>query len=106
MLDSSIVNEVIRTILSLVINFFLRKNFERKKKHQNAKQTISTLLEIFVQANIVAFVVLYLLIFVLLVHFGLIYVFMHLKSFCKKKNKQTQNYPDSLIYYTTGVYPS
>ena len=51
MLDSSIVNEVIRTILSLVIFFFLRKNFERKKKHQNAKQTISTLLEVFVQAK-------------------------------------------------------
>ena len=43
---SSIVFEAIRTILSLF--FFLWKDFKCKKKHQNAKQTIFTLLEVFV----------------------------------------------------------
>ena len=33
------------------IYIFLQKNFERTKKHQNAKQTISILLEIFVHAK-------------------------------------------------------
>ena len=47
---SNIIYEVIRTILSWSI--YLRKNFERKKRHQNAKQTIVPLLEF-----LVAFVV-------------------------------------------------
>ena len=54
--QSSIVNEVIATILSLFIYFsFLRKNFERTKKHQNAKQTIFALLEVFVHEKLLLF---------------------------------------------------
>ena len=51
---SSIVNEVIRTILSLYV--FLQKKFWTQKKYQSAKQTIVTFLEVFVRAKIVAFV--------------------------------------------------
>ena len=55
--------------------------------------------------KIVAFVVFCLLVFVLLVDFGLICVFVRLKSFRKKKNKQTRNCPNNLIYNTTDKYP-
>ena len=55
------------------------------QKHQNAKETIFTLLEVFVRAKTFAFVVFGSLIFVLLVGFGLIYVFVRSKSFCKTK---------------------
>ena len=52
---------------------FLRKSFERKKKHQNAK--------IFFSRIIIAFVVSCLLNFILLVGFGLVYVFVRLNFF-------------------------
>ena len=51
---SNIVNEVIRTISSLLI--FFTKIFWTQKMYQNAKQTIFTLLEVFVYAKIVVFV--------------------------------------------------
>ena len=37
--------------------------------------------------------------------FSWLIIFVRLKFFSKKKNKQAQNCPDSLIYYTTDVYP-
>ena len=46
---SSIVNEVSGQFR--VCLFFLRKYFEREKKHQNRKQTIFTLFEVFVLAK-------------------------------------------------------
>ena len=54
---SSRVNEVIRTISSLLILFCFTKRFRVYKKHQNATQTAFTLLEVFVCAKNVTFVV-------------------------------------------------
>ena len=53
---SSMVNEVIRTILSQSF-FFFAKRFCAHKKYQNAKQTTFTLLEILCAQKIVAFVI-------------------------------------------------
>ena len=64
--------------------FFLRKNFEWKREYQNAKQTISTLLEVFARKKIAPFTISYSLIFVLLVGFCLWCVFRVRKFFLKK----------------------
>ena len=54
--------------------------------------------------KIVVFVVYCLLVFLWLVSFGLIYVFIRLKSVLKK-NKQAWNCTDNLKYYITDVCP-
>ena len=96
-LASSIVNEVIRTILSQFI-FFLRKHFERNKSTKTQNKNFPTLRSFAVQI-IVASVVFCSHIFVLLVDFYLIYIFVCSKFF------RTKNWtcPDNLIYYTTEV---
>ena len=66
---STIVNEVIRTISSPFV--FFKEKFKMYKKHQNVKQTISTLLEVFVHKINCSPVVFCSLIFVLLVEFCL-----------------------------------
>ena len=54
----------------------------RVKKQQNAK--LSSCKKFLCARKLVAFVVFCLLVFISLVHFGLIYVFVRLKSFRKK----------------------
>ena len=74
--------EVIKTIS---IQFFFTKKFWAKRKGPKCKANDFTLLRSFAMQNIFAFVVFCLLNFVLLVDFGLIYVFVRLKSFPKKR---------------------
>ena len=90
---SSIVYEAIRTIFSFI--FLLRRILQHKKRKTNNVQSLRS----FCAQKIVAFVVFYLLIFVLLVSFRLFRVF-YAAGFFLKKNK-VKNFPDSLIYYTT-----
>ena len=77
---SSIVFEAIRTILSL---FFFHEKILSVTKHQNAKQTIFILLEVFVRAKIycVCCLVLAHFCFVTVVGFCLM-SFCALKIFC------------------------
>ena len=77
--ESSIVNEVIKTI-----SIFVRRDFNQKKRKINNFPPLRS----FCAQKIVAFVVQCLLIFVLLVDFCWIYVFVRLKSF--RKNKQNK----------------
>ena len=89
--------------------FFLQKDFEHKKQ-QSAKLTIFTFLEVFVPEKLLPLLFSFFsLIFVLLVGFGLIYVFVRSKSsffFWKQKRIRLDwNCFDSLIYYSTDVYP-
>ena len=85
--------------------FFFTKRFWANKKHQSAKQTTFTLLEVLCAKNCCLCYFL-LACFCFLDGFGLICVFVRSKSFCKKKKKKLAwNYLDSLIYYTTDVYP-
>ena len=93
---SSVANEVIRTISDFFI-FFYEKKFS-VKKHQNAKQTIFTLLEVFGPAKTCCLCC-------FLSHwFWLVTFFVRLEPFCKK-NKQVWNCPDNLIHITTDVCP-
>ena len=100
---SSIVYDIIRTTISI----FLWKKFECEKAPIR-KTNDFTPLRHFCARIITAFVVFCLLNFILLVGFGLVYVFVRSKSFCKKK--LAWNCPDYLIYWrvltcTTDVYP-
>ena len=81
----NIVTEAIKTISSPFI--FFTKIFWTHKKHENAKQTTFTLLEVFVCKKLLPLVVFCLLILVLLVDFCLICVFVRSKSFRKKINR-------------------
>ena len=79
---SSIVNEAIKTISSQFFLFFFTRRFWAYKKHQNPKQMIPTLLEVFVRAKSCC---LCLLIFVYVDWFWLICAFALSKYFHKKK---------------------
>ena len=95
----SIVNETIRTILSLFIFFFLLKNFKRtktqikpkptkktkKSKQNTTKATIFQAHKNFLKGRNCLFCILVL--------------FVRLRSF--HENKQVWNCPDNLIYNTT-----
>ena len=95
---SSIVNEIIKTVSSVL--FFYEKILSIKK-HESAKQTIFTLLEVLCTWKIVAFVVLCSIIFFLLVGFCLWHVFVRLKSFRKKKKIIIINrFESALITFT------
>ena len=83
---SSIANEVIRTISSFKpVYYFFTKRFWAYKKHQNPKQTIFTLLEVFVHAKSCW---LYCFLFAYFCFYWLVlvwfYVLVRLKSFRKK----------------------
>ena len=80
---SSIRNEFIRTISSLLIFFFLQKNFIRTKAAKCKINNFPPLRSFFMQKAVV-FVVSCSFIFVLLVCFGLICIFVRLKVFHKK----------------------
>ena len=67
--------------------FFFTKRFWVNKKHQSAKQTTFTLLEVLCAKNCCLCYFL-LACFCFLVGFGLICVFVRSKSFCKKKKKK------------------
>ena len=81
---SSIVYEIIRTISSLFIFFFFYEKIVSVNKASNAKQTMFTLLEVFVPRKIIVSIVFCLFNFVLFVYFC--FAFVRLK-FCCKKNK-------------------
>ena len=81
---SSIVNEAIRTISRLLIIFFYEKILSVKKAPK-CKITNFPLLRCSFAQKIVAFAAFCSLVFVLLVGFGLIYIFVRLKFFRKKK---------------------
>ena len=81
--------------------FFYEKSLS-VKKHQNAKQTTLTLLEVFVCAKTYSLCY-FLFVFFLLVGFGLIYVFVRSKSI--PQNKMAWNCLNNLICYTTDLYP-
>ena len=86
---SSTVYEIIRTNLKPVFFFFFyEKILNVKKTRQNAKQTIYSLLEVFARAKNCCLSCLVSAYFVLIVCFGLIWVFVHLKCFGKKKKKK------------------
>ena len=91
--------KAIKTISSQSI-FFYEKILSTQKAPKHKTNNFH-LLRSFCARKIVTFVFC-LLIFVLLVGFGLICIFVHLKSFCKK-NKQAWNCLDSLIYSTTSI---
>ena len=74
-------------ISSLFFFFFYEKILNVKKNRQNAKQTIYSLLEVFARAKNCCLSCLVSAYFVLIVCFGLIWVFVHLKCFGKKKKK-------------------
>ena len=95
-LVSSIVNEVIGTISSLLFFFFYGKILSAKKAPKS-KLMIFTFLEVFACAKNCCLYCLVFAFFVLLVGFCLWRVFARL-NFFRKKNKQGWNCPDSLIY--------
>ena len=82
--DNGYTSVVLYMRLSRQFNVFFYENILSVKKHQNAKQTTFTLLEVFVCEKIVASVVGCSLIVVLLVDFCLWSVFLHSQSFRKK----------------------
>ena len=86
--------------------FFLRKNFARTKTQIKLKPTNFLCLRSFYAQKIVAFIVFSSLNFISLVGFGLIWVFVSAKSFPKiQKKKLVWNCPNTLMYYTTDMYP-
>ena len=72
---------------------YFTKIFWGYKKHQNSKQTILTLWEVFMRVKTVAFVVFCSLILVFVGWFCLICVFLCSKSFRKKKIKRLKIVP-------------
>ena len=66
-------------------SIFLYEKRLTVKKHQNAKQTTFTILEVLCTQKVVVFITFYSLIFILLVGLGLIYVFVRSKFLRKKK---------------------
>ena len=78
---SSIVNEVIKTVSSQF--FFLRKYFERTKAYKRKITNFASLRRFYVRKIVFCSLV---CVFVGWVIFGLIYVFVCSKSFCKKTN--------------------
>ena len=95
---SSIVNEIIKTVSSVL--FFYEKILSIKK-HESAKQTIFTLLEVFVHVKNCCLCCLVFDYFFLLVGFCLWHVFVRLKSFRKKKKIIIINrFESALITFT------
>ena len=87
------------------VYFFYKKILRVKKKHQNRKQMIFTLFEIFVLAKNCCLCCFLFAHFCFVTWFLLVTCLWRSKSFLKKKkNKQAQNCPDSLIYNTTFSY--
>ena len=84
--------------------FFFYEKILSVKKHQNQKQTISTLLDVFCarrkQLPLLFFVRLFFFCYLVFAWF----IFARSKFF-RKKSKLAWNYPNNLIYYTTEVYP-
>ena len=68
------------------------------------KKAPKRLLEVFVRQKLLP-LLFFVRFFCFVSWFGLICVFVHLKFFGKKKNKQVWNCLDNPIYYTTDVYP-
>ena len=87
------------------VYFFYKKILHVKKNTKTENKWFSPSLKFLCSQKIVAFVVFYSLIFVLLLGFCLWRVYDAQNLFLKKKkNKQAQNCPDSLIYNTTFSY--
>ena len=84
---SSIVNEAIRTIMSLFIfiYFFLRKNIERWKSTKMQNKRFLPSQKFLCVRKVVAFIVFCSVNFVFLVGFCLWCIFVHSKSFRKNK---------------------
>ena len=86
----------VQACLFIYLFIYFTKIFWGYKKHQNSKQTILTLWEVFMRVKTVAFVVFCSLILVFVGWFCLICVFERSISFRKNKNKLALNCPDSL----------
>ena len=107
---SSNVNDVIRAVLNFFILFFLQEDFtrtkstksilsedtNRRKKTQISKQVRFFTLDVFYAHKNAAF-------FKIFVHLYAFYAFCACEMFSQKKQKTKQNYPNDLIYITTGV---
>ena len=95
---SSIVNEIIKTVSSVL--FFYEKILSIKK-HESAKQTIFTLLEVFVHVKNCCLCCLVFDYFFFVSWFCLWHVFVRLKSFRKKKKIIIINrFESALITFT------